>query len=264
MTLVPAIRIDASLRAYIDPLTPDEYQALERSLLDEGCRDALVLWGDLLVDGHNRYEICTRHGIAFRTTQNERFTSMDDVHLWMIDNHLGRRSVSDFQRGELALRKRDILMRRVQQANAESDSQAEPGEAVVPPTVSREALARAARLSGNTLGRIERIRETAAPSLVQAARAGDISINAAAVLATLPEAEQETAAAGGRQALREAARKVREARAPRRPSEPVFEPLEEIEDYPAEVTRLRRLVEALYQERDQLKKKSRQSNRRAI
>jgi hypothetical protein len=31
-----------------------------------GCRDALVLWGDVLVDGHNRYGICTKHGIAFK------------------------------------------------------------------------------------------------------------------------------------------------------------------------------------------------------
>ncbi len=37
---------------------------------------------------------------------------MTDVHLWMIDQHLGRRSVSDFQRGVLALRKRKILAER--------------------------------------------------------------------------------------------------------------------------------------------------------
>jgi hypothetical protein len=100
------IRIDEGLRAYIDPLTDDEREALERSLLAEGCRDALVLWGDLLVDGHNRYALCQKHGIPFETRQNTTFKSMEDVHLWMIENHLGRRSVSDFQRGVLALRKK--------------------------------------------------------------------------------------------------------------------------------------------------------------
>ncbi len=55
------ITINEGLRTYIDPLTEDEYAALERSLLSEGCRDALVLWGDLLVDGHNRYAICRKH-----------------------------------------------------------------------------------------------------------------------------------------------------------------------------------------------------------
>ena len=93
----------------IDPLTPDEHDALERSILAEGCRDALVLWGNILVDGHNRYGICQKHGLPFHTVQNTQFESMEDVHLWMIDQHLGRRSVSDFQRGVLALRKREII-----------------------------------------------------------------------------------------------------------------------------------------------------------
>ncbi len=52
------ITVSEELKAYIDPLTPEEHDALERSLLAEGCRDALVLWGDLLIDGHNRYGIC--------------------------------------------------------------------------------------------------------------------------------------------------------------------------------------------------------------
>ena len=106
------------LKAYIDPLTPEEYEALERSLLNEGCRDALVLWGDLLVDGHNRHAICQKHGLPFETTQSKLFKDLDDVHLWMIEQHLGRRSVSDFQRGVLALRKREIMAQRKAQMPA--------------------------------------------------------------------------------------------------------------------------------------------------
>ena len=106
------IVVNAELKAYIDPLTADEHDALERSLLAEGCRDALVLWGDVLVDGHNRYAICQKHGLPFRTVQSSLFNSLEDVHLWMIDQHLGRRSVSDFQRGVLALRKKDIVAQR--------------------------------------------------------------------------------------------------------------------------------------------------------
>ncbi len=82
------------------------------SLLTEGCRDALVLWDDLLVDGHNRYAICQAHDLPFQTVQSTLFKTIDDVHLWMIAQHLGRRSVSDFQRGVLALRKRQIVAKR--------------------------------------------------------------------------------------------------------------------------------------------------------
>src|SRR5215203_2463574 len=116
------ITVNPELLAYIDPLTPDEHAALERSILAEGCRDALVLWGDVLVDGHNRYGICRKHGLPFQTVQNTRFRSIEDVHLWMIDQHLGRRSISDFQRGVLALRKKEIVAERRARAAAASAS----------------------------------------------------------------------------------------------------------------------------------------------
>ena len=152
------IRIDEGLRAYIDPLTDDEREALERSLLAEGCRDALVVWGDLLIDGHNRYALCMKHGIPFETRQNTSFKSMDDVHLWMIENHLGRRSVSDFQRGVLALRKKEILQSRSVPPWEDDGSTPPPEPPPIPPaaTFSRQALAREARTSSNTLAAMAR------------------------------------------------------------------------------------------------------------
>lgn len=257
------IQINEELRTYIDPLTPDEYAALERSLLAEGCRDALVLWGDVLVDGHNRYELCRKHGIEFKTVQNTRFTSLDDVRLWMIENHLGRRSVSDFQRGVLALRKKEILQARQAQASGagQGETAAAPAEAPPPAALSRQALARAARVSSNTLGQIEKIHKAAAPELVRAVKAGEISINAAAAVAALPAERQVAAAAEGRKALRELARQAREAKAAARAPDADAPPAEDaagaepVADYPAEVARLRRLVAALTEERDALKKK---------
>ena len=263
------IRIDESLRAYIDPLTEDEYAALERSLLDEGCRDALVLWGDLLVDGHNRHGICQKHGIPFDTVQNTRFQSMEDVHLWMIDNHLGRRSVSDFQRGVLALRKKDILAARAQAARGKAPADPAPEPAAEPSAeapnaavsprqqaiLTREALARAARVSSATLGQIEKISKTAAPELVEAVKSGLVSINAAAEVATLPSDAQLAAVAGGKKDLRQAAKQVREAR---RPPKPAPEPIALPEDATPEQIEIARLTQALTQmtdERDQLKKK---------
>lgn len=257
------IRIDEGLRAYIDPLTDDEREALERSLLAEGCRDALVLWGDLLVDGHNRHALCMKHGIPFETRQNTSFKSIEDVHLWMIENHLGRRSVSDFQRGVLALRKKEILQARTASTPAPDDPpwDEDSGEppplpaAVVSQALSRQALARAARISSNTLGQIEKIQKAAAPELVRAVKDGAISINAAAAVATLPPERQAAAVAGGRKELQQAAREVRQAKAPP-PREAVPDiPIENIADLPAEVARLRELLTRLTDERDQLKKK---------
>ncbi|HEY8876979.1 MAG TPA: plasmid replication/partition related protein, partial [Roseateles sp.] len=198
------IIVNEELKAYIDPLTAEEHEALERSILAEGCRDALVLWGNVLVDGHNRYGICRKHGLSFQTVQNPRFKSIEDVHLWMIDQHLGRRSISDFQRGVLALRKREIVAERRARSAAhapavQSEAPAEANSAAAPAAAdaldTREALAKAARLSSSQVVLIEKIQKRGAPELVAAVKAGAISINAAAAVATLP-AEEQAAAAG--------------------------------------------------------------------
>lgn len=230
------ITILPELQAYIDPLTPDEYEALERSILAEGCRDALVLWGNVLVDGHNRYRICQQHGVPFQTVHNTAFQSLEDVQLWMIDQHLGRRSISDFQRGVLALRKREIITQRraaaaaaVQAAQTQSspeDSTA-PWEGETDPAVAqtlaqlpkvpdqaldtREALARAARLSPSQVKQIETIQQQAAPEVVSAVKTGELSLSAAATLARLPLPEQQAAAEQGAQGLKEAVKRVRQA-----------------------------------------------------
>jgi len=277
------VQINQELKAYIDPLTVDEYAALEQSLLAEGCRDALVLWGDVLVDGHNRYEICSKHNIEFRTTQNPSFKSMDDVRLWMIDNHLGRRSVSDYQRGVLALRKKTILEARTaaiatadeapaSAPTAGSDQDAATASNPLIPAhtlaLTRAALARAAKLSSNTLGQIEQIHNAAAPELVDAVKRGEVSINAAAAVSTLPQAAQVAAVVAGKQELRELARQVREAR-PVKPRKKKDEDENEMEDdgtppwdtsldpsqYPDEMTRLAKELKAMTAERDALKKK---------
>ncbi|NII56347.1 plasmid replication/partition related protein [Luteibacter sp. SG786] len=255
------IVVNEELKAYIDPLTPDEYEALERSLLAEGCRDALVLWGDTLVDGHNRYGICRKHDIPFKTVQNERFQSLDDVHLWMIEQHLGRRSVSDFQRGVLALRKREILAERRARAAAAEGGEAAPdvpfdttGAQPAPSkparpaaTETRKEIAREARISSNQVGMIEKIRKEAAPEVVAAVKSGTLSISAAAAVASLPEEEQKAAASAGDAELKEAAKRVRESkRKPReKPTDEVKALREQVAELEAENRNLRREIDAL-------------------
>ncbi|WP_397535172.1 plasmid replication/partition related protein [Roseateles sp.] len=262
-----SIVINEELKAYIDPLTPEEHDALERSILAEGCRDALVLWGDVLVDGHNRFGICSKHGLPFQTVQNPRFKSMDDVHLWMIDQHLGRRSVSDFQRGVLALRKKEIVATKRAQAIQEAPlpdtaaaTDSETGAAAASHSVpealnSREAIARAARLSSSQVVMIEKIQKQAAPEVVAAVKAGEISINAAAAVASLPVEEQVAAASAGKDELKQAAKRVREAKK-RPPKDAVADAATEAVETAAsgdELGQLRQRVAELTEENEQLR-----------
>jgi hypothetical protein len=54
----PVIRIDERLRSHISPLRADERAQLEENLLRDGCQSPLIVWDGVLLDGHNRYEIC--------------------------------------------------------------------------------------------------------------------------------------------------------------------------------------------------------------
>jgi hypothetical protein len=260
------IVVDPALQAYIDPLTPEEHAALEASILLEGCRDALVLWGNVLVDGHNRYGICSKHGLPFQTIQNTRFQTMEDVHLWMIDQHLGRRSVSVFQRGVLALRRHEILVeRQALAARAQGESTPVPASAQAPsddtpfadsvparevPTPSRSEIAKAARITSIQAGMVEKIHKQAAPEVIAAVRDGSLSLNTAATLATLPQDEQRAAAQGGQQELKEAVKRVRDAR---RKPRPEATPDPDEEGAPTEVSVLRRKVGELLEENAQLR-----------
>ncbi|MES2739915.1 MAG: hypothetical protein V4754_03020 [Pseudomonadota bacterium] len=235
------ITINEALRSYIDPLTDEEYAALERSLLAEGCRDALVLWDTMLIDGHNRYAICQRHGIAFTTVQHTGFASLDDVMLWVIDNHLARRSVSDFQRGVLALRKKDIVAAKVSSPAEDAGADELRSQSAPAPLSTREDIAKVARLSSNTISQIEKIQKAAAPQLVEAVRAGTISINAAATVASLPQAEQVAAVAGGKKLIQQAAKEIRQQRASTRPAKQDAQDLAA----PAEGQQLRAEIAAL-------------------
>ncbi len=252
------ITINDELRAFVDPLTDIEYGALERSLLAEGCRDALVLWRDTLIDGHNRYEICQKHGIPFRTVHNNNFASLEDVMLWMIDNHLARRSVSDFQRGVLALRKKELVAARVAelppQEEGDKNAAADDGS---PPWSTREDVARAARVSSNTISQIERIQKAATPQLREAVRTGAISINAAANVAQLPEEQQIAAVAGGRKELQQAARQVREQKMATRPRKEKVEldPEDELAALRKEVASLKDRLATLFTDNQRLKQR---------
>ena len=83
------------------PLRPEELTELERSVLEEGIRDPLVVWrrnGQLiLVDGHHRYELAKKHGLSFQVVERE-FRDLDEVLVWIDRNQLGRRNLTDEQR----------------------------------------------------------------------------------------------------------------------------------------------------------------------
>jgi len=95
------IQIHPELRSLLFPLKEEELKLLEESILREGIREKLVVWehnGKLfLVDGHHRLEIARKHGIPFQITK-KNFRSLEEAKIWMLQNQLGRRNLTDEQR----------------------------------------------------------------------------------------------------------------------------------------------------------------------
>lgn len=89
-------------------MTADERAGLEKSIISEGCRDALITWNGVLVDGHNRYEICTRNNIPYKVMEKQ-FPDRNAVITWIIDNQLARRNITAYNRTLLAMKKEKIL-----------------------------------------------------------------------------------------------------------------------------------------------------------
>ena len=91
------IKIDAEFASLIPPLSAEERQQLEDNIVEHGgARDPLVVWASkgtlTLLDGHNRYEICTRLELPF-DVHEMRFGSRDEASDWMDRNQLGRRNL---------------------------------------------------------------------------------------------------------------------------------------------------------------------------
>lgn len=88
------LKTDEEFKHLIRPLRRREYAQLEQNILSDGCRDPIVVWNDVIVDGHNRYEICMRHGIPFDTKDME-FECREAAIAWICANQLGRRNITE-------------------------------------------------------------------------------------------------------------------------------------------------------------------------
>ena len=119
--MMPNIIIDKEFQSLIPPLTKEEYDGLKQSILEEGCRDALVLWNNTLVDGHNRYEICKANDVPFETVQ-KKFATRDDVKLWMIGNQLSRRNINNYARTTLECLSDEIQQKQVEANKKQSEA----------------------------------------------------------------------------------------------------------------------------------------------
>lgn len=149
-----SVRIDPEFEAAMFPLSSDEYAQLEANILAEGCLDPVKVWRGILVDGHNRFKICTGHGLPFSSV-DLMLADRDAVLDWIDKNQLGRRNLTPDQmrliRGRRYNREKKAPHR--PEKGAQNDPLIEPEKTaerhardagVSPATIKRDAAAVAA------------------------------------------------------------------------------------------------------------------------
>ncbi len=112
------LKINSEFHNIIPLISQEEYQFLEESLLNEGCREAIVTWNDTILDGHNRYEICQKHNIGFKILEKD-FDNEDDAKIWIIRNQLARRNLPAHERTRLALMLKPDIEKKIEDKQKE-------------------------------------------------------------------------------------------------------------------------------------------------
>ena len=87
------LQIDQEFKELIPPLSKEEFNLLEENILKFGCIDPICTWNNTIIDGHNRYSICTKHNLKFNI-QAFNFELREEAKDWICVNQLGRRNIS--------------------------------------------------------------------------------------------------------------------------------------------------------------------------
>ena len=234
------IIIDPEFSKLLIPLADEEFQLLEKSIVEEGCRDHLIVWTgtNILIDGHNRYKICTKHEIPFEVNYMY-FEDRMDAYKWIISNQLGRRNITPEQASYLRgkrynAEKKAASFNQGISGNPGGKPKAEGGQNV-PPEKTADRLAREFRVTDRTIKRdavyakaIDTVAEVLAPAPEKTgetlktilARESKINKQDTVKLATIATKAPEEARAivqaireGGAKTVREARQKQNKAKA---------------------------------------------------
>ena len=173
-----SLKIDSEFKSLIPPLSPDEYSGLEQDIIQRGCRVPLDIWGDIIVDGHNRFEICQRRNITFDIKQIE-FNSRVDAKIWIITNQFARRNLSLFQRCELALELEDIFKAKAKENQGTRTDICQKSDKCPFPIDTKKEVAKIAGVSHDTVAKVKKVIAKAPEEVKQKIQDGELTINKA-------------------------------------------------------------------------------------
>lgn len=191
----------------LPPLSGEQFSALESNILENGCYAPIIVNEDMvIIDGHNRFRVCEKHGLPYRMLVFS-FTDLLEAKQWSLDTQKGRRNLDKWKLGQIALKlKPEIEARARTNQGSRTDLSVNSPKSYTP-TDTRKEMAQAVGIGEQAMGRIAQLTENAPQLLKDALENKEVSINRGwRILKTvqqLPPEEQESVAAEMLSAVRE-------------------------------------------------------------
>lgn len=93
-----SITIDPDFEKVCPPLTEDEFSQLEQNILSDGAvTSPLVVWNNILIDGHHRRQIILKHPELEYHIQEVTLPTRAEAIAWICKNQVGRRNLTPKQ-----------------------------------------------------------------------------------------------------------------------------------------------------------------------
>lgn len=191
MQQIKELKIDPELQELLPPLIPEEYKQLEKNILENGFDKnfPIMEWNGFIVDGHNRYQICKKHGITDYTVGTLAYKTKEEVMEWMLDIQLGRRNLSPIQRIAIAEKYRPIYEEQARRNQSLAGKEYGNGSSKLltnsskatseqEPINVREKLAEKASVGTTTYSQGQKILHSSNNFIKKKVMSGEISINA--------------------------------------------------------------------------------------
>lgn len=191
------IKVDTEFKNLLPPLTEEQKTELEKDIIKNGCLTPLVIWKNILVDGHHRYDICTKNNIPFDLTEMD-FKDKLEAMEWAWSNQKNRRNLNKYELAQIALKFKPVIEAKAKKnqgkrndltfvrslTNVEDKNHKlchMPDEPIKSIDTKKE-LAKIAGVSHDTIHKVEVIETQAPEDIKKQAKSGNLTINNAYVL----------------------------------------------------------------------------------
>jgi len=191
----------------LPPLSAEQFSALEGDILENGCYTPVIVNEDMVIlDGHNRFRICEKHGLPFRMLVFS-FADLLEAKRWALDTQRGRRNLTLWELGQIALKLKPELEAAAKQNQGLRTDLSVNSPKPYQPIDTRKEMARTVGIGEQTMGRVAQLTEDAPKPLKDALDSKEVSVNRAwkilKAVRQCPPEEQDALAAEMLTALRE-------------------------------------------------------------